>query len=116
MLKHPCVGLRRSLRYAGRGGLVLGAVAVCALGVNAATTGWLQSSGSYIYHDPANWVGGDVNNLFDSSLTLAGPLTLYEGPGYTIGGDWIFNYVQGAAGADITVDGYAFNRPTLYLG
>ena len=37
----------------------------------AQTTGWLQTgAGPYNYTNTANWVGGTVNGLWDSSLTL----------------------------------------------
>jgi fibronectin-binding autotransporter adhesin len=93
------------LRYAGRGGLVLGAVAVCALGMEAATTGWQQSAGSFFYDDTANWVGGVINNTFHSSLTLTGPLTVSLAHDYTTTGDLLFNHH--AAGRDIALGGAA---------
>lgn len=116
MLRNPIVGLRRTLRHAGRGSLVAGAVVLCVIGVDAANTGWLQSSGNYIYHDTSNWVGGVINNIFDSSLTLTGPLTVSIGHDYTTTGDLVFNYVQGQAGTNLTLDGSAFTRPVMTLG
>jgi autotransporter-associated beta strand protein len=116
MLRNPCVGLRRSLRYAGRGGLVLGAVAVCAIGVKAATTGWQQTAGSFTYNDPANWVGGNINNLFHSSLTLTGPLQITIPQTYTTTGNLAFIYAQGQAGNDITMDGAGATPAILTLG
>ena len=36
-------------------------------------TGWLQTAeGTYDYNDTANWVGGEINGVFGSDLTLAG--------------------------------------------
>jgi fibronectin-binding autotransporter adhesin len=116
MPRNLSVGLRRSLRYAGRGGLLLGAVAACAVGVDAASTGWLQSSGNYFYDDSANWVGGVINNIFDSSLTLTGPLSVLIAHDYTTTGDLFFNYVQGQSTANIPLDGFAFTRPVMSLG
>ena len=40
-------------------------------------TGWKQTAGgTYDYNDTANWVGGNVNGIFGSDLTLAGAQTI----------------------------------------
>ena len=40
-------------------------------------TGWKQTAGgTYNYNDAANWVGGNVNGIFGSDLTLAGAQTI----------------------------------------
>lgn len=59
MQGNPIAGWRRSLRYAGRGGLALGAVVLCIIGIDEANAHWLQSSG----HDSANQAGGVSNSL-----------------------------------------------------
>ncbi len=50
-------------------------LALLPLALPAQTTGWKQTgAGPYDYNDPANWVGGtvnDINGRWDESLTLA---------------------------------------------
>src|SRR4051794_24857486 len=78
--------LRNSLK------VVLLFISVTALAVD---TGWNRPLGSYEYSDPANWVGGVVNNLFDSSLTLENSIYLRLSSDYTTTGNLQFNYQQG---------------------
>ena len=55
--------------------LLLTAVALSAMADPA--TGWKQTAtGTYDYNDAANWVGGEINGVFGSDLTLAGAQTI----------------------------------------
>ncbi|MCG3147566.1 MAG: hypothetical protein PCFJNLEI_01006 [Verrucomicrobiae bacterium] len=47
---------------------------------SAQTTGWNQTgAGVYDYTNTANWVGGDVNGIWDSTLTLVGtPVVTFD--------------------------------------
>lgn len=94
-------------------------------------TGWKQTgAGTYVYVDPDNWVGGDVNGIFGSDLTLAGNQTItfsqdttlpdgltfqYDGKyaitlasdgtgdkTLTLGGDIVFSPAQNDAAATVT--------------
>ena len=59
----------------------------------AATIGWDQTAGgTYDYLTPANWVGGDVNGLFDSSLVIAGNQALTFGADTTLTTPLVFNH------------------------
>lgn len=105
MSRNLKVGFWRSLQYAKYGGLVCGIVTLVALGVNAATTGWQQTTGNFLYDDSANWVGGVINNTFHSSLTLTGPLTVSLTHDYATTGDLSFDHHS--AGRDISFGGAA---------
>jgi autotransporter-associated beta strand protein len=104
------------MKDAKRGGLAAGIVVLCGLGVKAATTGWQQTAGSFTYNDPANWVGGNINDLFHSSLTLTGPLQITIPQTYATTGNLAFTYAQGQAGNDITMDGAGATPAVLTLG
>ena len=53
-------------------------------------TGWKQTAaGTYVYDDPDNWVGGIVNGVFGSDLTLAGAKPVkFDIKGEDRLGDW----------------------------
>ena len=122
--------------------LLLAAVALSAMADPA--TGWKQTAaGTYDYNDAANWVGGVVNGVFGSDLTLAGAQTLTfstdttlangldiaykgnyamtfqsDGTGaktLTLGGD-ISEALQGNASAIVTIGGTDENALVLDLG
>ncbi len=78
-------------------------------------TGWLQTAaGTYDYNDPANWVGGVVNGVFGSDLTLAGAqtitfsedTTLSSGLTCDFGGGYVITFASdGASNPTITLGG-----------
>ena len=56
-------------------------------------TGWKQTAaGTYVYDNPDNWVGGIVNGVFGSDLTLAGAQTITFTNDYTLANGLIINY------------------------
>lgn len=115
MSKSSRIGRRRSWRYLRNGGVLLGAIVACGFGVKAATTGWNRTAGSFVYSDAANWVSGNVNNLFDSSLTLTGSLQIEIPQTYATTGNLVFNHLQGQAGNDITLNGAGGTPSALTL-
>ena len=53
--------------------VLAGGIAATAPLSNAADSGWnLAGAGTFPYMDTANWVGGNINGLWDSSLTITG--------------------------------------------
>ncbi len=66
--------------------LIAGLFALLALRpAQAQTTGWNQTAGgTYDYNDTANWVGGTINGIWDSSLTLTGAQTIQFGADSTL--------------------------------
>ncbi len=71
------------------------------------TTGFNQTaSGTYIYDDSANWVDGDINGIWDPTLTLAGNQTLTFAANTSISTDLSFRY---AGNADTTFRGTGGN-------
>lgn len=78
-------------------------------------TGWLQTAaGTYDYNNPANWVGGVVNGVFGSDLTLAGAqtitfsedTTLPDGLTCDFGGGYVITFASdGASNPTITLGG-----------
>jgi len=71
---------------------------------------------AFAYNDTRSWVGGNINNLFDTSLTLTGPLQITIPQTYTTTGNLNFNYAQGQAGNDITMAGAGATPAVLTLG
>lgn len=49
--------------------IVLIGITLGAIHTDAQTTGWSNTGGG-VYTNTANWVGGDINGVFDASLTL----------------------------------------------
>ncbi|HEV7297993.1 MAG TPA: autotransporter-associated beta strand repeat-containing protein [Tepidisphaeraceae bacterium] len=59
----------------------------------AATIGWNQTgAGTYDYNDPANWVGGNINGLFDASLSITGAQAVTFGTDTTLTTPIVFNH------------------------
>lgn len=57
--------------------LVCCSLAAASLFADDPATGWKQTAAdTYDYNDPANWVGGNVNGIFGSDLTLEGAQTI----------------------------------------
>ena len=54
--------------------------------------GWLQrTNGTYLYDDPANWLGGNVNGVFGTNLTSKATIRLQHTEPFTIDNDrWTF--------------------------
>lgn len=50
----------------------------------AQDTGFNKTSGANAYTDPANWVNGDINGIWDRSLTLTNDLTPSFSSDYTL--------------------------------
>ncbi len=68
--------------------LIAAVAAVCAPAflAQAADTGWNQTvGGTYDFNDTANWVGGNINGVWDSTLTLTGTQVL------TMAGDTVLS-------------------------
>jgi len=91
------------------------ALSVLSAGMQAAETGWNRLLGSHDYSDPANWVGGLINNIFHSSLVLENSLYLRFPAGYATTGDLQFSYQQGSDTYSVFI-APASARQTLTLG
>ena len=79
----------------------------------AATNGWNQTvAGTYDYNTVGNWVGGVINDVFDSSLTNAGAETLTFAAGRATSGDMLWLYA-GAYNYALRADGAANQVLTL---
>ncbi|HSJ01053.1 MAG TPA: hypothetical protein VK956_01315, partial [Verrucomicrobium sp.] len=77
------------------------------------TTGWNQSAGgTYEYSAPANWVGGNVNAVWDSSLSVAAGQTITFDASLPIASGFSFGH---GGNSGITLRGTGGNR-TLTLG
>ncbi len=76
-------------------------------------TGWLQTgAGPYDYNDPANWVGGDINGIFGSDLTLAANQTITFADDTELADGLTFEYTGGYS-ITMTSDGSAARTLTL---
>jgi fibronectin-binding autotransporter adhesin len=83
-------------------------------GAQAQDTGWqTTSAGTYAYTDAANWVGGNINGQWDSSLTLAGSQTISFSGDTTLATGLSFEYA-GSASETLRADGTG--PATLTLG
>lgn len=91
-------------------------LALLPLALPAQTTGWKQTgAGPYDYNDPANWVGGtvnDINGRWDESLTLATHQVVVFGVDTVLTYPLHFGY---AGPFDLRLRGTGGNR-TLTLG
>lgn len=73
--------------------LLVSAALCAASAATAQTTGWNQTAGgTYDYLDTANWVGGTINGIWDSSLTLAGSQTATFGSDIVLSSGLEFSY------------------------
>lgn len=84
--------MNRWQRMARLGGVVLAALALAPASAPAATTGWNQTTGSWTYSDPANWVNNTINGQFDSSLQVSGELRLQFPSSYNFTTALVFNH------------------------
>lgn len=76
--------------------IVVLATALHASPVSSQTTGFNQSAaGPYDYNTSANWVGGSINGLWDSTLTLAAAQTAQFAADTTLTSGLTFNYNGG---------------------
>lgn len=83
-------------------------------GALAQETGWLQTAaGTYEYAAPGNWVGGDVNGIWDSDLTLAGSQTVTFSGDTPLSTGLSFLY---AGSANVTLRADGTGPYTLTLG
>jgi autotransporter-associated beta strand protein len=111
--KEPTVTLISTIR---RYCLPLAACALAAcsllpgLPVGAATVGWNQSAaGTYDYNDPGNWVGGDINGIWDLSNTIPSSQTITFAADTILSTGFLFEYDGSAqellrgTGADRTI-------------
>ena len=89
-LRHPAKGFLKHLALA---------AVWTALGYSqAATTGFNQTAaGPWDYNDTANWATGNINGLWDSSLTLAGAQTVTFATDSNLTTGLSFNYVGNQA-------------------
>jgi len=74
-----CPASRRSTRIPLRFAPLLTTLVLTAIPCGTAlaqTTGFTKTGGTVAYGDTANWVNGEVNGVFHSSLTLSNDLTL----------------------------------------
>ena len=68
-------------------------LALSTTSLHAQVTGWLQTdAGSYNYTNTANWVGGTVNGIWDSSLTLTAAQTVTFDANTTLATGFSFLY------------------------
>ncbi len=76
------------------------------------TTGWNQTAAgtTYDYNLSTNWVGGNINGIWDSSLTLAGGQTIRFGTNTLLTTGLNFGYV---GGVDVTLAGSGDRTLTL---
>lgn len=101
-------------------------LALLPLALPAQTTGWLQTgAGPHDYNTPANWVGGNINGIWDSSLTLTANQSVTFGANTTLNTPLSFAYVgsysvymSGAGGnRTVTLGGdITTTSRTLWLG
>ncbi len=72
--------------------LILAGFATASL-AGAATTGFKQTAtGPHDYNDPANWVDGVINGLWDALLTLESPQTITFAEDTTLATGLVFNH------------------------
>jgi autotransporter-associated beta strand protein len=108
-------------RKTGNGRPLLASIAILLLGASggtslAQTTGFNQSAGgTYDYNDPANWVGGVINGLWDASLTVLGDQTATFAADTALGTGLTFNYNFDTTGRNVTLRGTGAAR-TITLG
>jgi autotransporter-associated beta strand protein len=77
------------------------------------TTGFTGSAaGPYDYNDPANWVDGDINGIWDSSLTLTTGQAVTFGADTPLGTGLSFGYT-GGSGVTLRADGSGPHTLTL---
>lgn len=77
-------------------------------------TGWKQTAaGTYDYNDAANWVGGEINGIFGSDLTLAGAQTITFAADTTLTNGLSIAY---AGQYDMTFQSEGSGDKTLTLG
>ncbi len=90
--------------FSSRSTILLAAASAVIVGIGMAagpalatpTTGWLQTAtGTYDYNNTANWVGGTINGIWDSSLTLTGAQTVTLAAPPTTPTGLSFNYTGG---------------------
>ncbi|MCB1129824.1 MAG: autotransporter-associated beta strand repeat-containing protein, partial [Verrucomicrobiae bacterium] len=87
--------------------LLVSAVLCTASAATAQTTGWNQTAGgTYDFLDTGNWVGGTINGIWDSSLTLAGSQTTTFGADTLLTGGLEFLY-DGSANVTLVGSGGA---------
>lgn len=73
------------------------------------STGWNQVSGTFDYADTDNWVGGVINGIWDSSLTVTGTQNITFASDVLISSGWRFGHTGNSTltlrgtGADRTV-------------
>lgn len=73
----------------------------------AQTTGWNQTAGgTYDYNDPANWVGGNINGIWDPSLSLTGGQNVTFGADTSLTTGLDFSY---SGGQNVTLRGTGGN-------
>ena len=103
----------KTLQQAVKGIAVMVAVVAGVPAAWAQTTGWSQTgAGPYDYSNTGNWVGGTVNGLWDSTLTLAAAQTVTFGASSVLGTGFTFNYA-GAFNVTFQSDGTADRTITL---
>jgi fibronectin-binding autotransporter adhesin len=72
---------------------LIGALTTASGSLHAQTTGFNQTAaGPWDYNDTANWVGGNINGIWDSSLTLAAAQTVTFGTDTALGTGLDFRY------------------------
>lgn len=92
---------------------IAGGISAFAPASEAADVGWNQAdAGTFSYMDPANWVSGTINGLWDGSLTLTGTQTGTFDADTVLTTGLTFNY---AGGFNVTLRGTGGNR-SLTLG
>lgn len=116
-MKKPCIEGRESKSAEGtmktmlRGMIKIAVIAVLVVrapAVWAQSTGWSQTgAGPYDYTNTANWVGGVVNGLWDSSLNVTVGQTATFAADTTLAGGLTFNYT---GNFDLTLRGASADR------
>jgi autotransporter-associated beta strand protein len=80
---------------------------------SAATIGFNQVSGTWDYNDPSNWVGNNIDGIWDSSLTLTGTETVTFAANTVLTTGLSFGYM---GNFDLTLDSSSATPHTVTLG
>ncbi len=91
-----CKFSRSTILLAAASAAIVGIGLVAGPALATPTTGWLQTAtGTYDYNNTANWVGGTINGIWDSSLTLSANQTVTIGATPAVQTGLTFNFAGG---------------------
>lgn len=108
------VCLRGTIRRGARAAAaVLALTLFSGVSAEAATIGWNQTAGGpFDYNDPANWVGGNINGIWDGSVSIPANQTVTFAADTVLTTGLTFNY---DGSSNETLRGTGANR-TITLG